>query len=134
VIYAIKCVAPECDYMGNDTLLEENFAPESIDWTDKDGNAYTKTSECDGVTLVGGYNNLAGGSLFKTYENLPTHTHIFIAIEVWFIDSWDNEDFTISVDQVPGITTTKGKGEWAVRLGNVCGNPNYEWTEEVKMI
>lgn len=41
-----------------------------------------------------------------------------LAIEVYFIDSWDNELFTITIDDVPGITTTKGKGNWVFVNGN----------------
>jgi len=43
-------------------------------------------------------------------------------IEIWLIDSWDNEKFTITVDQVPGITTTKSKGTWKLDIGSACGD------------
>jgi hypothetical protein len=48
--------------------------------------------------LVGGYGELAGGTVKKTYTDLPEHTHFVFAVEVWFIDSWDKENFTITVD------------------------------------
>lgn len=48
--------------------------------------------------MVGGYNELAGGTLSKTYSDLPRHTVIMVAVEVWFVDSWENEDFTIAID------------------------------------
>jgi len=40
------------------------------------------------------------------------------AVEVYFIDTWDNENFSITIDDVPGVTTTKGKGDWAFNMGN----------------
>lgn len=71
---------------------------------------------------------MAGATLSKTFKDLPAHNKLIFSVEVWFLDSWDNEDFTIAVDQVASLTTTKGKGEWRVNIGNSCGNTG---TDEV---
>jgi hypothetical protein len=122
-IFFISCEEDSSCENVADTLNEDSFGADAVvGWTDKDGNVFDKTTACDRISLVGGYGELAGNKLSKTFTDLPPHSHLIFAVEVWFIDSWDNEDFTITVDQVPGVTTTKGKGEWPINLGNVCGN------------
>jgi len=48
--------------------------------------------------MVGGYNELAGATISKTFTDLPPHSSIMVGLEVWFIDSWDKEDFTLAID------------------------------------
>jgi len=95
-VYAIQCEG-SCTTISKE-LVEESFNSDAVvGWSDKNG-AYDTVTSCTRVSMVGGYNELAGGTLSKTFTDLPEHTHIMVAVEVWFIDTWDNEDFTIAVD------------------------------------
>jgi len=48
--------------------------------------------------MVGGYNELAGATISKTFTDLPPHSSIMVGLEVLFIDTWDKEYFTLAID------------------------------------
>lgn len=57
------------------------------------------TSECSGVTLLGGYNTFSGKThVSRTFSELPVHDFVVIYFRAYFIDSWDKEAFLIKVD------------------------------------
>lgn len=73
-------------------LYEETFSDIITDWN------YTKTSECGGVVMLGGYGNLGSQQIYKKFENLPVHESIRIQVNYHFIDAWDNETGYLMVD------------------------------------
>lgn len=49
--------------------------------------------------MLGGFNQWAGGVLSRTFTDLPEHNKLYIGIELWLIDSWD-EYLLITIDKV----------------------------------
>jgi hypothetical protein len=49
------------------------------------------TTECGGITMLGGYCVFGGGEVTKTFKDLPTHTSIRIQANYHFIDAWNAE-------------------------------------------
>jgi len=42
--------------------------------------------------MIGGYNGAgAGATLSKSYTALPGHMKIRIVVDIFFLDTWDNE-------------------------------------------
>ena len=57
------------------------------------------TSSCGGDMLLGGYGNIAWGTLQITVDtDAHAHTEARVATEYWAIDSWDNETGWIDID------------------------------------
>lgn len=51
------------------------------------------------MNLVGGFDAFGtGASLSKSITNLPKHFKARVSATVYHIDSWDNEEFKILVD------------------------------------
>lgn len=48
--------------------------------------------------MLGGFNQFAGGVLSRKFTNLPEHNKLYIGVELWLIDSWD-EYMIIAVDK-----------------------------------
>lgn len=66
-------------------------------WKLKDGKA--KSSECSGVVLFGGYENVGQGSvLSRVFTNLAPHYRVMLKFAFWKIDFWDNDAFFVNVD------------------------------------
>jgi hypothetical protein len=66
-------------------------------WSLKDGNA--RSSSCSGVNIFGGFGNIGAQSvLSKQFTSLPPHFEVMLKFQFWKIDSWDNEEFRLSID------------------------------------
>ncbi|SOV74372.1 conserved Plasmodium protein, unknown function [Plasmodium sp. gorilla clade G3] len=52
---------------------------------------FNYTSSCGGINLLGGYGKLSKGEIYKTFENIPSHSQIRIKCNFHFIDNWDNQ-------------------------------------------
>jgi uncharacterized protein YxeA len=51
--------------------------------------------------MVGGYNNFGtGATAVLNHENLPPHAFLRIQFKGYKVDSWDNERFSVFVDDV----------------------------------
>jgi len=63
-------------------------------------------------------------SLSKKFTGLPAHWSIKIVVDIYFVDSWDNEFFSIYVDYETRKTVnpihTNGPS-------NICGGGWNEW-------
>jgi hypothetical protein len=66
-------------------VYDDDFSKPVIGWSN------STTSECGGITMLGGYCNFGGGEVTKTFENLPEHTSVRIQATYHFIDAWDTE-------------------------------------------
>lgn len=96
-IYYIACEG-DCNVVSHEMVDKSFNADDVVGWSAADGSDYNTATACTRTSIVGGYNELAGAVISKTYTDLAEHTKIMISIEVWFIDTWDNENFTITVD------------------------------------
>lgn len=65
------------------------------------GNFNPSSTNCAGVNLLGGFGQFgAGATLQKVFFNMPPHTQVYVMFQVWAVDSWDNERFSLLVDGV----------------------------------
>ncbi|EGR30342.1 hypothetical protein IMG5_134320, partial [Ichthyophthirius multifiliis] len=60
----------------------------------------TRISNCAGANLLGGYNQLSREDIFKIFTGLPGHTNVRIFFRLFAVDSWDNENFRVYVNDV----------------------------------
>jgi hypothetical protein len=61
----------------------------------------TKVSNCAGVPLLGGYSVFGPRSaLTRNVVKLPVHNVARIKVQIWKIDSWNGETFSIYADSV----------------------------------
>ena len=72
----------------------------SSDTTGWSSNIGTWITNCAGNTIFGGYDSWGGGGYAsKTYTGLPTpHYQVTIGIQLFFLDSWDDEYCYVKVD------------------------------------
>jgi hypothetical protein len=62
------------------------------------GNTASTVTDCAGTSILGGFAAYSTDDLYKVYNNLPDHSHLFVSVKIYYIDSWDNELFWITVD------------------------------------
>jgi hypothetical protein len=55
-------------------------------------------TKCDKVGLVGGYGAFGKGATALKQLNLPPHYKLKVNVQLWKIDSWDNEVMFVLVD------------------------------------
>ena len=56
---------------------------------------------CGANKILGGFNQMANGyTLQKTFSNLPAHSQMEISFDFLRIDSWDNENLYVSIDDI----------------------------------
>ncbi len=73
---------------------------------------------CGGQQVLGGYGLFgAGASASKTYSDLISHNYVTIQYNLYFIDSWNGENYYLNVDGslFSGQYTTNSAGT------NLCG-------------
>ena len=90
----------------------------------------SRLTTCGKYTLVGGYNKFgANAYVERTFTSLPPHYSARVRFLLLKIDSWDAEDFYITID------TTRIKTErleWdsdTTLTGNLCGDAGYNEAE-----
>lgn len=78
--------------------------------------------------MLGGFGNLAGGEITKTFENLPKHNKLRITANFHFIDAWQGQygfmraDVGTDPDELVYIWTEAhdySKGKNGI---NICGS------------
>ncbi|CAD8148390.1 unnamed protein product [Paramecium octaurelia] len=103
----------------------QSFWHESIitDGWMKNDNIKPATSYCVSFDLVGGFLNLApNDKLEKIIQNLGFHYQIQINVQLWKIDTWNNENFELLVDdQIYYQTVLETTGFYSI-----CGSTGLE--------
>lgn len=80
---------------------------------------------CGTYNILGGYNKMGSGyTLVKTFSNLPSHSKIEISLDFFCIDSWDNEYFYVSVDNII-IHSSNYDFKFNKAGSQMCGNDFY---------
>eukprot|EP00050_Salpingoeca_kvevrii_P023235 m.139512 g.139512 ORF g.139512 m.139512 type:complete len:599 (-) comp9994_c0_seq1:95-1891(-) len=81
-------------------------------------------TDCRGNWLLGGHNAWdVGVEVSRTYNNLPPHTALRIRMDIFFMDSWDNEEAIIKVD---GVEVWRQARTWGSNKFDLCGSELYE--------
>jgi len=88
-------------------LWDDPFSATSIPTANLSGWSFTtpetttKISTCGPYSMVGGFGiGGYGAVLLKAYNNLPPHLRLLIAVDVWILDTWDNETIYMTIDDV----------------------------------
>ncbi|CAD8105868.1 unnamed protein product [Paramecium primaurelia] len=114
-------------------------------WT-LDGEGKAEANECAGVQLFGGFGKLGRkANLWKRFTNLPPHFQVKVKVQMWKIDSWDNELFLMEIDDqekfrqafaynegvdLCGVDTGAKQGEgWAEKIVNIEINVPHKFPE-----
>lgn len=107
-------------------LYDEDFSKTVQGWN------IIETTQCGGITMLGGYGTLSKQNIFKKFENLPNHTSLKVQFNYHFIDAWDQESGYMKAN----IRTGTGEYEYlwienySAFMGdlgvNVCGG---KWPE-----
>ena len=91
-------------------MLTQEFIKKEItlddlsSWVIENQNEQNFITKCRDTSLVGGYNAFGSkAKMSKSYTDLPPHYKVRVAISVYTIDSWDDEQFEIYADGRLGI-------------------------------
>jgi hypothetical protein len=105
-------------------FTHEGFSTGAAGWSNNG------TSICDGgeSRMLGGYNVFAGGTVNKTFTNLPTHTELRIVFDYNFIDSWDGESAYANIDSTRRWTQPFTGASVSLE-NNICGG---SWGDTLK--
>lgn len=96
--------------------------------------------------MLGGYGKLGRkADLWKRFTNLPPHFSLLVKVQMWKIDSWDNEVFKVFVDDqlrfqqafafnegvdLCGVDTgAKNDAGWAEKIVNIEINVPHKFPE-----
>ena len=108
---------------GKDTYT--NLMPGTSDMT-------AATFTCAGKSMLGGY-GICGNrcELRKAFTGLPAHNFVHLEVEVYWLDSWDNEWLYIYADDIPVFAQKKGRAYPAASsslttVTQVCGHKSYQ--------
>ncbi|KAI4837845.1 hypothetical protein MKS88_003263 [Plasmodium brasilianum] len=112
-------------------VVHENFANSSNTkgWSGENFDNFT--SICGGIHLLGGYGKLSKGRIYKTFENIPSHTQIRIKCNFHFIDNWNNQTAYLKIgrDEKEDLfyvwTDTHSQVNKENSI-NICGNSTGE--------
>ena len=92
-------------------------------------NTSIKTSVCDTVPILGGYEITNSGPTFKTtYTNLPSHNQINFSFQAFLLDSWDvndNDHFEVMFDSTNVVGWTIIRTAGPLFIYDRCGNGVY---------
>ena len=105
----------------------DNFSNYTIDptlsWDIISPSSPDNTSNCSNENLFGGYEIFTGAqSVEKTYLHLPSHNAIQIGFNLYLLDDWSGQIFSISIDGTLVFTSSYNNQN---ATSNLCGNPNY---------
>ncbi|KAL4481713.1 hypothetical protein ABPG74_007802 [Tetrahymena malaccensis] len=116
-----------------------NQNEEIVGWTDN------STSMCEGIFMLGGFNNFAKGEVKKIYENIPEHSQVRVVAQYHFIDQWMGEVGFMKINS--HLTdNTKQEYVWVQKYDttkintlnpiNVCGAPypEYQLTFQIDIV
>lgn len=89
------------------------------------------TFTCAGKSMLGGY-GICGNSceLRKAFTELAAHNFVHLEVEVYWLDSWDNEWLYIYADDIPVFAQRKGRPYPAASssltaVAHMCGHASY---------
>ncbi|CAD8200579.1 unnamed protein product [Paramecium octaurelia] len=111
----------QCQNISNFEMLEQAFTELQFDdlkgWELHERQDPIYFTSCMGASLVGGFRVMGtGGYITKTFQ-IPPHKNLRLQVVIYKIDSWDNEKFTIEVDDAQIWTHN-----WFVETNfNYCG-------------
>jgi len=78
-------------------------------------------TSCGNLNILGGVNRFGSGAhIYKTFSKLPPHQMLLIKFKLFKIDSWENENFCLSLDNKPATLCLKFNYLDTVEL---CGTP-----------
>jgi hypothetical protein len=88
-------------------------------------------STCGSVTMLGGYGNFAGGSVYKDFDltGIP-HSEVMVRLTYWFGDSWDGEWAYVKLDNYSVWSRSRGYNPPGSE--NICGAGWTEFLENVE--
>jgi hypothetical protein len=120
----------ECKPLANFILLEQSFMEKTFSglngWTLASNKGGATHSQCAGTTLVGGFNIFGvRASATKTFD-VPRHKRVRLMVQLWKIDSWDNEWFFVQVD---GMKIYNQRLGFANKGRPMCGQGHANWNE-----
>ncbi|CAK67494.1 unnamed protein product (macronuclear) [Paramecium tetraurelia] len=94
-----------------------------VDGWMKNSDIQPAIGQCASIGLVGGSINLApNDKLEKIFTNLHPHYKMVLKLQLWKIDSWDNENFVLEVDgQIYNQTILRSAGSY-----QICGSSGQE--------
>lgn len=91
---------------------------QAIGWTQN------TITQCAGITMLGGYCELAQGSTWKEFQDLPSHSSIRVKAVWYFIDDWRGETAYMNLGTPSSNTTvwtsTYDRSLYS-NLLNICG-------------
>lgn len=87
------------------------------------------TTVCSGVQLFGGFKLFGKGAAIQKQFPLPTHNKFVLRFQFWKIDSWDNEQMMVYVDNI--LVHKQAFRNQGFKV-SVCGAANKGWNEEVE--
>ena len=91
----------------------------------------SRLSSCGSYNLVGGFNIFGNGSYVeRNFSGLPPHYSARIRLLFLKIDSWDSENFYITVDSQIIVNETFKWEDETMLLGNICGKGTFNEAEK----
>ncbi|CAD8094631.1 unnamed protein product [Paramecium sonneborni] len=106
----IQSCSPGCQICNDDTPEECLYFQEiEINWFDNfnfdgwtlDQQQFNKIQSCLNVMLIGGINLFTGSrKLSKQFIILIPHYKIILQVQIWKVDFWNNNIFSIEIDEV----------------------------------
>ncbi|CAD8047707.1 unnamed protein product [Paramecium sonneborni] len=80
------------------TQFEQSTFTMPSNWQITGAYSANRVYVCAGKSIVGGYGIVGAGSTIQgSFSNLPTHTTIKVQINVYYLQSWDEETASINV-------------------------------------
>lgn len=86
---------------------------------------------CAGTLMIGGFDHCGTRcELYKSYSDLPGHNFVHLEIEIYWLDSWDNEWLYVYADEVPVLAQRKGwrypaASSSLATVQHICGSTRF---------
>nr|AAZ94627.1 granule tip protein 1 [Tetrahymena thermophila] len=122
--YTIRDLSVTAYVEEGQTLISSEFTQVNFDsatgWTVNGNTNGVTTSRCGRFSVFGGFNAFGRKtSASKLYNSLPDHDFAVIVFTIYFIDTWDRENFNVAVDDAIIKRMTKSD-TWSGHQ-NLCG-------------
>lgn len=101
---------------------------ESFSGAQADGWSVDRVTTCGGVTMMGGYCELASESTTKTFVDLPLHSQVRIVATFHFLDQWEGESGFLRTEvnnNLAIVWTDRHTLEAGASGFNICGSDRY---------